>query len=90
MNDFNDSRKKDMMKKPSKTSTTVDNMVDSKRRNFLLAAGCAPVIGVAAMLSRESAAEPLVEMAAAPVDANVSGYHETDHIRKYYRIAGHF
>lgn len=78
------------MKKPSEATTTVENKVDSKRRNFLLAAGCAPVIGVAAILSRESAAEPVVEVAAAPVESNVSGYHETDHIRKYYRIAGHF
>lgn len=90
MNDFDNSRKKDVMKKPTETGAMVDDKVDNKRRNFLLAAGCAPAIGVAAMLSRESVAEPVVEAPATPVEPNVSGYHETDHIRKYYRIAGHF
>lgn len=89
MNEFDDSQKKDMMK-PTETSTTTDSGVNTKRRNFLLAAGCAPAIGVAVMLSRESVAEPIAEAAAAPVEPSVSGYHETDHIRKYYRIAGHF
>ena len=88
MNDFNDSKKKDMMK-PNETSALPVGPIDNKRRNFLLAAGCAPAIGVAVMLNRESVAEPVVA-AAAPVEPTVSGYHETDHIRKYYRIAGHF
>lgn len=76
--------------KPDETSAPPVGKIDSKRRNFLLAAGCAPAIGVAVMLNRESVAEPVVEAVAAPGEPNVSGYHETDHIRKYYRIAGHF
>lgn len=89
MNDFDYSHKKDMMK-PIETSTTTDNGINARRRKFLLAAGCAPAIGVAALLSRESVVEPVAELAAAPVEPSVSGYHETDHIRKYYRLAGHF
>lgn len=76
--------------KLTETSPTADTKVDTKRRNFLMAASCAPAIGVAVMLSRDSVAEPVVEVAAAPIEPIVSGYHETDHIRKYYRIAGRF
>jgi hypothetical protein len=66
------------------------NAVNPMRRKFLVAAGCAPAIAVAALIE----ARPEVKAAtrtAAPADAPVpSGYHETDHIRKYYYAAGYF
>lgn len=57
--------------------------VDARRRNFLKAAGLAG--GAAAVgVSAAVAAEP-PERAADPKRGQ--GYHETDHVRAYYRSA---
>jgi hypothetical protein len=64
--------------------------MNTMRRKFLLLAGCAPAIGVAALIGRSP------EIDAAPVNAPAadppvsSGYHETEHIRKYYYCARYF
>lgn len=62
---------------------------DSGRRKFLLAAGTVPAVALASLavtrpelpatLSVPSKAEPTKK-----------GYHETEHIRKYYYTAGYF
>jgi hypothetical protein len=67
-----------------------NNEVNLDRRKFLLVAGCAPAAGVAAVLglSPETGAATL---GAAPLDPPaISGYHETEHIRKYYYSARYF
>lgn len=61
--------------------------VDPRRRGFLRAAAGAGALGTLAALSGETAAAPAAA-AAAPVEpAQPKGYHETDHIRKYYATA---
>lgn len=65
--------------------------LDSRRRQFLTVAACAPALAVAALLTKEEA--PIAEAAAPtvpnqPVDGR--GYHETEHIRKYYYTAAYF
>jgi hypothetical protein len=64
--------------------------MNTMRRKFLLMAGCAPAIGVAALLERS----PKIKEAAVtapPADPPAgSGYHVTDHIRKYYYSARYF
>ena len=55
------------------------------RRTLLTAAACAPAIAVAALLARRQGIE---EVIASPLPENKPdsvGYHETEHIRKYYR-----
>ncbi|MEC4717861.1 formate dehydrogenase [Noviherbaspirillum sp. CPCC 100848] len=64
---------------------------DAKRRIFLTAAACAPVVAVAALITRtQSAPEVLVPEVSADKTAGSVGYHETEHIRKYYRSAAYF
>lgn len=59
--------------------------VDEKRRGFLRAAAGAGVLGsLAAVGTRAQAAEA---PAATAEPAKKSGYHETEHIRKYYATA---
>lgn len=57
---------------------------DVKRRRFLAAAGGAGALGTLAVL-----AVPVFAAEAPPPapTAQPSGYHETDHIREYYRTA---
>lgn len=59
-----------------------------KRRLFIAAAACTPALAVAALINRRPAATvaPLPEKSI-PAPAS-QGYHETEHIRKYYRLAG--
>ena len=57
---------------------------DVKRRHFLAAACGAGALGTLAVLSTQAAAAPAP--LAAPA-AQPNGYHETDHIRNYYRTA---
>lgn len=64
---------------------------DAKRRIFLGAAACAPVVAVAALITRtQSAPEVLVPAVSPDKTASSVGYHETEHIRKYYRSAAYF
>jgi hypothetical protein len=65
--------------------------VDQKRRQFLIAARGAGALGAVAVLFGKG-----VKVQAAPPqqvaegEASRSGYHETEHIRKYYRSAGYW
>ncbi|MES2760298.1 MAG: formate dehydrogenase [Pseudomonadota bacterium] len=63
-----------------------DKTVNPTRRSFLRAAGGAGALGALAAVAAESTAAPAV---AAPVAAapEPAGYHETEHIRQYYRTA---
>ncbi|WP_426172729.1 formate dehydrogenase [Massilia sp. TWR1-2-2] len=56
--------------------------VNPTRRSFLRAAGGAGALGALAAVAAETGVAPV---AAAP--AEPSGYHETEHIRQYYRTA---
>jgi hypothetical protein len=62
---------------------------DPRRRNFLRAAGGAGALATLAAVAGEShatvAATPAPVAAAAA--AEPAGYHETEHIRQYYRTA---
>jgi hypothetical protein len=64
------------------------NTVDRARRGFLRAAGGAGALGALAAAG-QATAKPAVapEPAAAPAQARPVGYHETEHIRQYYRTA---
>jgi len=63
--------------------------IDPRRRLFLRAAGGAGALATVATVAGESTAAPSV--AASPVTvaaaAEPAGYHETEHIRQYYRTA---
>jgi hypothetical protein len=61
--------------------------INPTRRSFLRAAGGAGALGALAAVAAETGAAPAVvaPMAAAPAES--VGYHETEHIRQYYRTA---
>lgn len=66
-----------------------DAKVNTKRRTFLTVAACAPAIAVGALLTRQSNLEVLVPAVPDEVPAT-TGYHETEHIRTYYRSAAYY
>lgn len=62
--------------------------LDPRRRNFLRAAGGAGALATLATVAGEGAAVPVVVAAPlAPLADASAGYHETAHIRQYYRTA---
>lgn len=61
--------------------------VDKKRRGFLRAAGGAGALGALAVVASGAPAAPAVAAAPPAPDAKPVGYHETEHIRQYYRTA---
>jgi hypothetical protein len=69
-----------------------DNKVDPGRRKFLHAVRGAGLIGAAAaLLGRPARIEAATaEPAQAPAANGNRGYHETEHIRKYYYAARYF
>lgn len=60
---------------------------DPGRRYFLLAASGAGALGAIALLAGRGAASGA---AAQAVPASARGYHETEHIRSYYRTASYW
>jgi hypothetical protein len=62
---------------------------DPKRRTLLAAAVCAPAVAVGALLSRPQPIEPEA-LPLSEAEPPSTGYHETDHIRTYYRTAAYF
>ena len=64
---------------------TSSHTIDPARRSFLRAAGGAGVLG--ALAAGQSEAAPVAAAAPAAAPATSSGYHETEHIRRYYRTA---
>ena len=77
-------------KRTNPESTPMDKQdkptVNPTRRSFLRAAGGAGALGALAAVASDAGAAPVV---AAPVavEAKQAGYHETEHIRQYYRTA---
>lgn len=64
---------------------------DPGRRYFLLAASGAGALGAIALLAGRGAASGAASGAAAQaVPASARGYHETEHIRSYYRTASYW
>jgi hypothetical protein len=62
--------------------------VDRARRGFLRAAGGAGALGALAVAAGQvTAAPPPVAPEPAAEPAKPVGYHETEHIRQYYRTA---
>ncbi|WP_426113260.1 formate dehydrogenase [Massilia sp. PWRC2] len=62
--------------------------VDGRRRLFLRAAGGAGALATLATVAGESAAvAPAVVAPTVVAAAEPAGYHETEHIRQYYRTA---
>ncbi len=60
------------------------------RRGFLAGVGAAGVVGAAAIAAGRSAPPAVTEVAgqaAAPGKVAGRGYHETDHVRRYYDTA---
>jgi hypothetical protein len=66
------------------------NAVNPMRRKFLVAAGCAPAIAVVALFEAQPEVEAVAHAATPAPPPATSGYHETDHIRKYYYTAAYF
>jgi hypothetical protein len=56
---------------------------NTRRRNFLLAAGLGGAGAVAVVAGAHKAQEPGAQVAGSAPDAE--GYRETDHILKYYK-----
>jgi hypothetical protein len=75
---------------PNTESVSMDKVKDKAanptRRSFLRAAGGAGALGALAAVAAESTAAP-VAAAPAAESAEPAGYHETEHIRQYYRTA---
>jgi hypothetical protein len=61
--------------------------VDRARRGFLRAAGGAGALGALAAAGQAPAATPAAVPEPAAEPAKPAGYHETEHIRQYYRTA---
>jgi hypothetical protein len=66
------------------------NAVNPMRRKFLVAAGCAPAMAVVALFDARPEIEAIAGAATPAHPHAASGYHETDHIRKYYYTAAYF
>jgi hypothetical protein len=64
-----------------------DKTVNPTRRSFLRAAGGAGALGALAAVAAESTAAPVPAAPAVAASAEPAGYHETEHIRQYYRTA---
>ena len=75
-----------MKKRNSKIDSEADH-VDSGRRGFLRAAGGAGALGALALAAGEAQVADVAAVPAAAAEARPRGYHETEHIRQYYRTA---
>lgn len=58
------------------------------RRRFLSFAKLAGAVTVVALLGKKTTDPEPLQLAAASPEPEPSRYHETDHIRKYYKSAG--
>lgn len=61
--------------------------VDATRRSFLRAAGGAGALGALAVVAGEAPAAEVAALPQSAAAATQAGYHETEHIRQYYRTA---
>ncbi len=62
---------------------------DSGRRKFLLAAGAVPAVALATLAATQPEV-PKTFAVSSKAEPIKKGYHETEHIRKYYYTAGYF
>jgi hypothetical protein len=67
---------------------TETKALNRKRRQFLRAAGGAGALAVLAAQDAQAEAAPAAPPA--PEPARQAGYHETEHIRTYYRTAAYW
>lgn len=63
-----------------------DATLNVKRRTLLTAAACAPAIAVGLLLAQRQRMPVALPQEVLDIPAS-AGYHETEHIRKYYRSA---
>ena len=64
-------------------------VMNPQRRRFLATAKIAGAAAVVVLLGKKATDTPSVPQASPDIDIAASGrYHETEHIRKYYRSAG--
>ena len=63
---------------------------DPARRRFLRAAGGAGALATLASVAGEGAATPVAAAPVATAEVKAVGYHETEHIRQYYRTAAYW
>lgn len=69
-------------------NTPKSSAVDPRRRLFLRAAGGAGALATLATVAADSAAvTPVAAPTTVAAAAEPAGYHETEHIRQYYRTA---
>ncbi|MBC7454760.1 MAG: twin-arginine translocation signal domain-containing protein [Massilia sp.] len=61
--------------------------MDHGRRSFLRAASGAGALGALAVAAAEATPVPVVPVPPATNVFTSTGYHETEHIRQYYRSA---
>lgn len=61
--------------------------VDLARRGFLRKAGGAGALATLAAVAGSAPARAVPAPQAEPEPAKAAGYHETEHIRQYYRTA---
>lgn len=73
--------------KAERTSKVKAATVDHGRRNFLRAASGAGALGALAVAAAQATPAPLETVPAAAKASASAGYHETEHIRQYYRSA---
>lgn len=64
--------------------------LDPRRRRFLRAAGGAGALATLASVAGQSTAAPAAASTPEVAAAAPSGYHETEHIRTYYRTAAYW
>ena len=81
-----------MADKPNKTSSTAIAAPDETRRAVVAVAACTPLLAAAVALFNRRPTEIVTPVAApsAPVQTDSVGYHETEHIRRYYRSTKYF
>jgi len=71
-----------------RTNMDKDKQPDPTRRSLLKAAPLGLLTVAAA--ARAGAPEPEAPVAATPDPQQARGYHETEHIRRYYRTAAYW
>ena len=77
------------MREPSIMEIAANKVAN--RRSFLGTAVCVPAVAAAVTAGLTRRAEPVPIPAALPAARpDGVGYHETEHVRKFYRSAGYF
>lgn len=76
---------------PAKLPKLLETPPSLPRRQFLAAAAAVPAVAVCALLSRPQEVPAVTPVAPVePASGDDVGYHETEHVRRYYRSAAGF